>query len=838
MIQENNPSKIVEHIIQILEKDSEYFKGEIIKFKDILDKWNKNVIRVGLIGVTSSGKSTLINALIGEELLPMKVRPSSNCLVSCRWAEDKSATVFFQDDSKKILNGSEIKSELSRYADESENPNNKYKVKEIHLFHPNFKLGKKVELIDSPGLDAYGYDIHEKLTLVTMLPTLDFVIYLTTTKAQSDRQNLDFIVKIIQNKKSFLIVQNMIDSVEPKIIKGGIIAKTREEVLKEHADRIRHLLQHTNNEQAKKAEIIQISAIWALNGNFKESGIGSLVDYFEKITDRNHSLFDKERKERIHTYLDEIVVEKNTILDNQFNKINTLDKEEKRIKEYIKQMDDELALMMKNTEQVVSRIEAEFNSMISFIRNHKEQISKLDEHDKDIAKVIINKIQSVINNGLSSLISIILDIQSFNENKASKFNIYKDDYRDALITSQSKPDVILSAYEKTETRTELILVDRPTIGGKIKRFFGFLFDEPTWGRDWVEKPYTVRIFDKKKTLQQMDKQIQNLSLWKDDIVKKVKAQSLTIHRICEDEAKKKIDYLREQKKLNINATPNELIKRKEIINKLKALSDDLKKQLNLTNDGGRLQDRKLKDEESYKMIEIDEVLLNLYKLSDSIVGFYFESIRDYCLESDGGYYESIAIIGWDSGAIDEFFRLFWRDIEIDLSMENGYKFIKTNKYKFKIVNENKLKMPLSESELASVIESDVFFIVADILQIGNTESNISRSPILRHESFRQKKRKRNVFVIQDIQSLINSNSLSEAIKEMSEMLNRTQLPIYAYLANNSSPIYSIVITEKLTKLNNKKTVTSEIETIQDFKRSFGLLMTDEITNNIAKILRA
>ena len=60
---------IIDELIDILsskEKFGNYFKADRDTFFKIKENLDEGVIRVGLIGITSSGKSTLINALLGN----------------------------------------------------------------------------------------------------------------------------------------------------------------------------------------------------------------------------------------------------------------------------------------------------------------------------------------------------------------------------------------------------------------------------------------------------------------------------------------------------------------------------------------------------------------------------------------------------------------------------------------------------------------------------------------------------------------------------------------------------------------------------------------------------
>lgn len=71
------------------------YASELENFSNRKTQAESNKYRLGVIGVTSSGKSTMINSLLGEALLPAVARPSSSQLVSCYHSNSRCATVFF-----------------------------------------------------------------------------------------------------------------------------------------------------------------------------------------------------------------------------------------------------------------------------------------------------------------------------------------------------------------------------------------------------------------------------------------------------------------------------------------------------------------------------------------------------------------------------------------------------------------------------------------------------------------------------------------------------------------------------------------------------------------------
>ena len=126
--------EIISSVIRVLDKNVKSrtrYASELENFQNRKIHANSNKYRLGVIGVTSSGKSTMINALLGEFLLPAVARPSSSQLVSCFRSNNRRAQIFFQNGRSRIVSGCSLnKSLIEKYADEGVNTKNKEKVKE------------------------------------------------------------------------------------------------------------------------------------------------------------------------------------------------------------------------------------------------------------------------------------------------------------------------------------------------------------------------------------------------------------------------------------------------------------------------------------------------------------------------------------------------------------------------------------------------------------------------------------------------------------------------------------------------------------------------------------
>lgn len=258
-----NSKEALQDFQQIIAADpnlAEFCAGEQSWIKSRRQDWERDRIRVGVIGVTSSGKSTLVNAILGRQLLSSAVAPSSGQLVCCSHGKEEVATVRFLNGQTKKLFGKKLEEEIRQYSDERSNPKNQKGVLSIELSTPAFDLGKDVLLIDSPGLDAYGHDDHEKLTLESLVPTIDACIYVTTTKQNSDRKTKNVLDIVAKYHCPIIIVQNMLDAV----MASPSGDKSREQVAQEHKLRVRRIIDRSDIEDKENVKIIQMSAKFAV----------------------------------------------------------------------------------------------------------------------------------------------------------------------------------------------------------------------------------------------------------------------------------------------------------------------------------------------------------------------------------------------------------------------------------------------------------------------------------------------------------------------------------------------------------------------------------------------
>ena len=392
----SNVIEIYNEAIRILntnEKVRKQYSPDIMALERRKDISLTDTYRIGVIGVTSSGKSTLINSLMGESILPSRACPSSSQLVRCHYSKERKVVVYFENGTNLVLSGDDCNQKtISLYADEGFNSNNKEQVKELELCSPKFPLGEDVILVDSPGLDAFGYEGHERLTMASLLPTVDLCILVTTCKTNSDFKLQSVLTTIAENSVSnmpVILVQNMIDSIMPSA--DGL--KNTNDVAKDHRKRLQRVIDSSNIRDKQSVKIIQYSAQWALQGRISndassqnllfKSNYQNLVDAVNQIVSNIRPAVKRSRLLRAKKEIDRLCEDSmhaagdnNCVMSQEPFKYEHYDEE---IDQLIKDINSNIEMVISQTEILrdkYSRLNRYTEIVISNVRN---EVSALED---------------------------------------------------------------------------------------------------------------------------------------------------------------------------------------------------------------------------------------------------------------------------------------------------------------------------------------------------------------------------------------------------------------------------------------------------------------------------
>lgn len=170
-------------------------QGDVVK--GLVERLSNDKLRVLIVGRFSAGKSTFINALIGETLLPATPTPTTGVLCQIAYAEeqDKRVTLYPKEDTPGGAQPFDISVEaledyikIDHIGEAETEVTSKYK--RMELFWPLDLCKNGVELIDSVGLD--DPDSRDSITL-DYANSVDAVLYVMKSLDCNSKKDLDTI---------------------------------------------------------------------------------------------------------------------------------------------------------------------------------------------------------------------------------------------------------------------------------------------------------------------------------------------------------------------------------------------------------------------------------------------------------------------------------------------------------------------------------------------------------------------------------------------------------------------------------------------------------------------
>jgi small GTP-binding protein len=230
----------------------------------LLDKLRENRFNLVILGAFKRGKSTLINALLGEPVLPTAIVPLTSVVTILGYGESLDIQVHFQNGrSQKIT-----QPELADYITEKGNPRNQKGVREVEIAYPSDYLRDGVRIIDTPGVGSV-YS-HNSEVAYNYLPQVDAAVFVVTADPPLSAAEQEFLQDIREYVHKLFFVLNKIDYVDEA---------ERQEALDFTAEVLKE------NLAAQKVMIFPLSAKLALEGKTNGgSGLlsASLLPRFEE----------------------------------------------------------------------------------------------------------------------------------------------------------------------------------------------------------------------------------------------------------------------------------------------------------------------------------------------------------------------------------------------------------------------------------------------------------------------------------------------------------------------------------------------------------------------------
>ncbi|MFB2917989.1 dynamin family protein [Aerosakkonema funiforme] len=364
-------SKMADTIAQA-ESQGKQTSGELGLEREIEDikvaskNLSKGVFRLLVLGDMKRGKSTFLNALIGENLLPSDVNPCTALLTVLRYGPEKKVTVYFKDGkSPKQLDFKSFKQDYTIDPAEAKKleqekklafPDVDYAVVE----YPLPLLEKGVEIVDSPGLNDTEARNELSLGYINNCHAILFVLRASQPCTLGERRYLENYIKGRGLSVFFMI--NAWDQ-----IRESLIDPDDEEELQEAEDRLRKVFKANLAEycvidgyDVYDERVFEVSAIKALRKRLKDPNVSLEGTGFPEFMGALNIFLTKERA------------------ISEIRQARTLSRQAShRVREAIERRIPLLDRSVKELKERISSVEPEFNKLTEIRDRFKDEIQSL-----------------------------------------------------------------------------------------------------------------------------------------------------------------------------------------------------------------------------------------------------------------------------------------------------------------------------------------------------------------------------------------------------------------------------------------------------------------------------
>ena len=399
--------RVIENIIS----DFEHITGQTLK--EIKDTLNSQKFSIGVTGIINSGKSTMLNALLGQKLLGTSVVPETANLTIIKYAKEPKVIVKFWNikEWQKIENEANTIHSIAKFVNETKkffkDKINRYiksdnkilqitpkelpkytsanhpsklcnLVQSIELFSDIGFLEDGIEIVDTPGLDDPVVQ-REEITKA-YLGKCDTLIHLMNVNQAATLSDINFIINTLlyHNISKLIIVLTKADTVSKQEI---------EEVLLYTKSSIKKSLQNINRGDSfdfivQKLEFIPISAKEALYCKIypeiaKEKGFDLSQTGLLKIEKSIRNLLFGKENEKNKIVLNSLKIKLKNIIKSKIENIELDLQLLFKTKDELKTLVKELENKNKEYRQLLSNIKEEIKLEFIYIKEQSSTYKKI-----------------------------------------------------------------------------------------------------------------------------------------------------------------------------------------------------------------------------------------------------------------------------------------------------------------------------------------------------------------------------------------------------------------------------------------------------------------------------
>lgn len=229
------------------------------------EKLASDAFDVLVVGEFSSGKSTLLNGILGQKVLPTHISPTTATINILEYGEQPQAEVAWRSGKRQLVPLTQLIDTITSLTAEADA--RARKIEHVRIRYPSHFCQNGVRLVDTPGLNSTHED-HERATM-TYLPRGSAGIMVISALQFLSKSQRDYLkcFRSYMGKMFFLVT--MIDELD------------EDDDYEENEEYFRSALAEVLQRDAAEVKLYPVNAKAAEAGEREASGLQAFLQDFE-----------------------------------------------------------------------------------------------------------------------------------------------------------------------------------------------------------------------------------------------------------------------------------------------------------------------------------------------------------------------------------------------------------------------------------------------------------------------------------------------------------------------------------------------------------------------------
>lgn len=179
--------------------------------RELMVKLAEDRFTLAVVGQFKRGKTSLMNAIVGQDILPTGILPVTSAVTILRFGPHERLLI---PRPNTLLSEEAPVSALPDYVTQELNPGNRKRIERVYLELPLPFLRRGVEFVDTPGV---GSAIEANTaTTMSFLPHCDAAVFVTSADSPMTAVETAFLADIREHADKVFFVVNKIDLLEDR----------------------------------------------------------------------------------------------------------------------------------------------------------------------------------------------------------------------------------------------------------------------------------------------------------------------------------------------------------------------------------------------------------------------------------------------------------------------------------------------------------------------------------------------------------------------------------------------------------------------------------------------